>query len=361
MLCVVCGKEVPFALADAGGMNPWCSDQCGARWRARNSFLFQGGGATLQERGLATVMKHCFAADEPTLATLGQVRTALRPLAKEMELGAAFNRSAQHVGAPYTDTEWYDKVDKKEIGKKKVTFDKVLKSGKVIQRTVEEPVYKTTTTRAHRSVTVTPTIDITPDKMLQIALMAYNAALHLASSQLPVILYRVTDKANLTKAEKQQTLSASVHATVGNAEVWPLQKTAAWIQGALRARATFVLLSDPREPGILVGGIDRASDAVYVRELHQITSMRYTIEKGAGKQVPACLGKKRLVPFILVPPSRELGVLPLLPKMSAQMDWSHTWNGEETSLALDDDAGLIRNHLVKLFTERGKEIDLPLY
>jgi hypothetical protein len=38
----------------------------------------------------------------------------------------------------------------------------------------------------------------------------------------------------------------SVHANVGGTEVWPLQKTAAWVQGAMRARVSFVLLNDRR-------------------------------------------------------------------------------------------------------------------
>src|SRR3546814_6569313 len=60
-------------------------------------------------------------------------------------------------------------------------------------------------------------------------------------------------------------------------EVWPLQKTAAWIQGAMRARISFVLLNDPRGADILIGGIDKARSEEHTSELQSLMRNSYAV------------------------------------------------------------------------------------
>jgi hypothetical protein len=108
------------------------------------------------------------------------------------------------------------------------------------------------------------------DDALKIALAAYHQAIKLKTMQagMPVILYRVPDKKRgLSKDEKSRTVSSALHVHVGHREVWPLIKTAAWIQGAMRARISFLLLTDPRVEKNLKGGLTPEGDAVYVVEL----------------------------------------------------------------------------------------------
>lgn len=330
MKCVVCGNPVAHRLVGDGGMHPWCSEPCGAKWRTRNDFLFNltGKSSITREQILGMVVQQGYVDnDVPTLARLNQVSTSIRPLSKEHELGGAFDKTAVH---------------QQQKGMKKI--ETKMSEVKTIYSKVPNIVK----------------IDITADQMLEIALMAYNTAVELKSKGLPVILYRVDSKGSLTSDEKkQQTLSSSVHASVGSTEVWPLEKTAAWIQGAMRARVSFVLLNDPRGQDILIGGVNKKSDAVYVRELHQITSMKYQIKAAPDELTPSRLrGKKKL--FILEPPEKTLGAMPLVPRISSDI-WSHTWDTSKSNLTLADSEILIRDHLRKLFVEAGKTLTLALY
>lgn len=366
MHCVVCGKDVPFALAEDGGMNPWCSTACGSKWRTRNDFLFKGGGASLGEQILGQFMKlGGLEGDHQTLALLSQVSKGVRPVAKAMQLGGEHHKSAEHVDKGYWDKEAETVIDKKLVGTKKVATTKTLKNGKVIPWSRTENIYEEKKRTVYKDKFVIPKVPISADKMFEIALMAYNTAIELKTKGLSVILYRVADKGTLTKEEKKQTLSSAVHAVVPvkgtNMEVWPLQKTAAWIQGAMRARVPFILLNDPRGKDILVGGVDKASDAVFVRELHQITSMHYTIEKASEEQTPAAMKKKKVTPFVLSPPAKEIGPLPLIPRLTSELDWDHTWNGKKSNLTIGDTPELIRVHLAKMFTEAGDKLSLPEY
>jgi hypothetical protein len=362
MNCVVCGTEVPHRLVGAGGgMNPWCSEPCGAKWRTRNNFLFDlGKQKTITgEQVLGLVIQKGFLDDNVTALTrLNQVSQTIRPLAKEHELGSAFHKQAVHQQQKGTRTETSYKTSQQKTGKK-IQIQKQDVKGRTFLRTVDET--REVRTPVHRQVPNIVKVDITPDKMMEIALMAYNTAVELKRKQLPVILYRVDSKGQLTSQEKKaQTLSSSVHAAVGDTEVWPLEKTAAWIQGAIRARVSFVLLNDPRGVDILIGGINKKSDAVYVRELHQITSMRYQIDVTTTEERPSGMKGKKL--FILRPPARDVGVLPLVPRLTPEM-WSHTWDSSKSNLSLSDSEGLIRDHLRNLFTEAGgkSELDLPMY
>lgn len=359
MKCVVCGNSVPHRLNNDGGMHPWCSEPCGAKWRTRNNFLFNlsGLGSITGEQMLGFVVQQGqFDDDVQTLTRLNQVSKSIRPLAKEHELGAAFNRTAVHQqqGTKEVSTTTTSQV---KTGRK-IQIEKTSKKGVTFKRTVDEmrTVSKTTV----RTVPTVVQIPITADKMLEIALMAYNTAVELKSKGLPVILYRVASKGTLERLEKQQqTLSSSVHASVGSVEVWPLEKTAAWIQGAMRARVSFILLNDPRGKDILIGGINKKSDAVYVRELHQITSMKYQIKAAPDELTPSRLrGKTKL--FILEPPEQQLGAMPLVPRISADI-WSHTWDTSKSNLTLSDPETLIRDHLRKLFIDAGEALRLPVY
>lgn len=257
MLCVVCAKEVPVSK----DQNPWCSEECREKWQRRQPFLFSDLKPKPKttkidkpmpefsgENLLAAALMHTGAMDDTSLVKLRGVSKTTRPLAIEKEVGPGYHKAATHYQ----------------------------KRGNVIETTA-----------------------IGPDRMLEIAIMAYNTAILLHQAKKPVILYRIAGKGTLTEQEKQQTLSSSVRAKVDTSgperkEVWPIEKTAAWIQGAMRARVSFVLLNDPRED--LVGGVDKKSDAIYVREIHQISldaihdreSIRHDRAQGAGRpQDPA--------------------------------------------------------------------------
>ncbi|MBW0001761.1 MAG: hypothetical protein JO015_21905 [Verrucomicrobia bacterium] len=353
---------------EEGGMHPWCSADCEAKWKTRNNFLFFLNERDLKkatwsisgEQVLGLVMQRGWLDNDPsTLSQVSEVSTAVRPLAMEHEVGSEFHKEAVHMQQRGTK-EVLDrvKVSVKKTGKK-ITVEKTDVKGRkfkrVVDETVEEriPIYKT--------VPNIIKVDITADQMLEIALMAYNTAIELKEKNLPVILYRVSSKGTLTSEEKKkQTLSSSVHASVGGTEVWPLQKTAAWIQGAMRARVSFVLLNDPRGDDILIGGINKASDAVYVRELHQITCMKYQIKQATAAQTPKNLrGKTKL--FCLEPPEESLGPLPLVPRVNASVDWSHTWDSSKSNLTLGAEPTLIRDHLRQMFVDAGKNLSLPLY
>ena len=360
MKCVVCGNPVAHRLVGDGGMHPWCSEPCGAKWRTRNDFLFNltGKSSITREQILGMVVQQGYVDnDVPTLARLNQVSTSIRPLSKEHELGGAFDKTAVHQQQKGMNTISTTKMSEVKTGKK-IQIEKTSAKGTKFMRTVDEVklVPKTTYSKVPNIVK----INITADQMLEIALMAYNTAVELKSKGLPVILYRVDSKGSLTSDEKkQQTLSSSVHASVGSTEVWPLEKTAAWIQGAMRARVSFVLLNDPRGQDILIGGVNKKSDAVYVRELHQITSMKYQIKTAPDELTPSGLrGKKKV--FILEPPEKTLGAMPLVPRISSDI-WSHTWDTSKSNLTLADSEILIRDHLRKLFVEAGKTLTLALY
>ncbi|KPF45398.1 hypothetical protein IP87_04720 [beta proteobacterium AAP121] len=362
MKCVVCGKPVPHQTVDSdggGGMHPWCSEPCGARWRTRNQFLFKlSGQATLTgEQILGMIIdKGMLDGDVRTLTKTNQVSKAIRPLSKEHELGAAFQKAAVHQQQRGTKTETYTTTVSEPTGKK-IMVEKTSVKGITFKRQVAE--MKDVTTTHTRKVPNIVQQAITPDQMFEIALMAYNTAVELRSLALPVILYRVDTKGTLTSEEKKkQTLSSSVHASVGRTEVWPLEKTAAWIQGAMRARVSFVLLNDPRGKDALVGGVDKRSDAVFVRELHQITSMRYEIKKCPVELRPKNMKSTEI--FILEPPAQDLGVLPLVPRISPDI-WSHTWDSSQSNLTLGDPAALIRNHLRKLFDVAGQRLAMAAY
>lgn len=251
--------------------------------------------------------------DDSGLTTLRQVSKVLRPHAIEAELGPAYEKDASHY-----------------------QFN-----------------------RAKQQVEITP---IKRQRMLEIAILAYNTAIQLRTKEKPVILYRVAGKRTLTAEEKMQTLSSSVRVRVDvdttTKEVWPIEKTAAWIQGAMRARVSFVLLNDPRED--LVGGVDKKSDAIYVREIYQILSTRYVIGKAPKSLTPTAQKEKDIQPFVLTPPP-ELGQLPLVPKMSQAIAWDHTWDGSKSSLTLSDSTELIRDYLTKLFEQKGKDLGIPEY
>lgn len=326
MLCVVCAKAVPVSK----DQNPWCSVECREKWQRRQPFLFsdlkpRNRDLRLEkpipqpvfsgENLLAAVLQHN-ALDDTDLAALRRVSSRTRPLAIEKEVGPGFHKKATHY------------QQRKGV------------------------------------VEATP---IDADRMLEIAIMAYNTAILLHKKKKPVILYRVAGKRTLSDEEQQQTLSSSVRAKVDTGaterkEVWPIEKTAAWIQGAMRARVSFVLLNDPRED--LVGGIDKKSDAIYVREIFQIVSTHYVIGKASDEITPKALltcAKGKILPFVLNPPATSLGPLPLIPRMNQMIDWSHTWDGSKSSLTLGDSPTLIRDQLTEQFKEAGTRLGIPDY
>jgi hypothetical protein len=323
--CVVCGNRISYTR----DQDPWCSDECAGKWRRRQPFLFEdlqpkdrdlrkGSGnpkpAFSGENLVAGALQllHPNSWDDKELAVLRRVSKAIRPLAIEKEVGPAFHKEVTH---------------------------------------------------SQQSRGVTETTPIGPDRMLEIAIMAYNAAILLHRQKKPVILYRIAGKKTLSLQEQMQTLSSSVRAWVdtarGRKEVWPIEKTAAWIQGGMRARVVFVLLNDPREN--LVGGVDKQSDAVYVREIFQIISTRYEIGKAPEAVTPEALRKHNILPFVLNPPSVPLGALPTVPRMSKEMAWDHAWDGSKSSLTLGDSDKLIRDHLTELFEEEGKKLGIAPY
>lgn len=326
MLCVVCAKEVAVSV----DQNPWCSEECRIRWQRRQPFLFsdlkpKGRDLRLEkpipqpafsgQNLLAAVLQHA-APEDASLAALRGVSSFTRPLAIEQEVGSGFRKTATHYQQ---------------------------KSG------------------------IVETTPISADRMLEIAIMAYNTAILLHQAKKPVILYRVAGKRTLSADEQKQTLSSSVRAKVdtvdkGRKEVWPIEKTAAWIQGAMRARVSFVLLNDPRED--LVGGIDKSSDAIYVREIFQILSTQYVIAKATDDITPEALltcAKGKILPFVLKPPEKPIGTLPLIPRMNQNIDWNHTWNGSKSSLTLADSPTLIRDDLTRRFNEAGTSLGIPEY
>jgi hypothetical protein len=269
------------------------------------------------------------AVDDRTLWAMRSTSRALRPLAIEQEVGSAFFRDAIHAQPRRV----------REMGA-------AAAPGAEVVRWVPEE----TTVPAAR--------------MLEIAVMAYNTAVQLKRRGEPVILYRVAGKRTLSDTEQLQTLSSSVKARLalpggGSMEVWPILKTAAWIQGAMRARVPFILLNDPRED--LVGGPDKASDAVYVRELHQILSMRYTIGMAPPGSTPTAQRAKGIAPFILEPPKGDLGPIPVVPRISQVIDWNSTWDSRKTSLTIGSPPGLLRDYLTRVFTEAGTHLKIPAY
>jgi hypothetical protein len=195
------------------------------------------------------------------------------------------------------------------------------------------------------------------DKMIEIAVQSYRTALKLKSDGLPVILYRVSDRRHLTQDEENnQTVAGAVR----NAQnVWPVERTAAWIQGAMRGGVTFIAVTDPRGEGNLLGGKDKNSDAVYVRELYQINQSGYSIEVAGDGELPVGLQGKRI--FKLVAPERR-GPMPILPKMSGKMDFNHTWDSSKSSLTVDDqDVGTMAEYIASIFEKAGESLVVAPY
>lgn len=176
---------------------------------------------------------------------------------------------------------------------------------------------------------------IPADKMLDIGLQSYTTATKLNMAGKAVILYRVSDRGGLTKGEEQSQTVAGAVKTEEN--LWPVERTAAWIQGAMRARVPFVLLTDPRGKNALVGGKDKHSDAVYVRELYQVINTHYTVGTTKEGDLPQRLKGKSKTFFKMMPPEKSTGPMPLVPRMSKAMDYDHTWDSSKSSLGLKDD------------------------
>ena len=106
---------------------------------------------------------------------------------------------------------------------------------------------------------------------------------------------------------------------------------------AVRAGVPFVLLTDPRADGSLVGGKDKTSDAVYVRELFQITQSGYTVSRTTEDDLPYRMKNQSRVLFKLIKSGGPSGPMPLIPKMSKKMSYDHTWDSAKSSLSLKDD------------------------
>jgi hypothetical protein len=203
-------------------------------------------------------------------------------------------------------------------------------------------------------------VTIPRDEMLQIAIQSYTTALKLKGTGKPVILYRVSDKASLTQTEENEQTVAGAVRTVDN--LWPVERTAAWIQGGMRARIPFVLLTDPRGVDALVGGKDKLSDAVYVREIFQILQTHYTISVTATTDLPVRVRNSGVLRFKLVPPDKTIGPLPLIPRMSRHMGFHHTWDSSKSSLALsDDDTTSMAAFLKEQFDDAGPKLRVPEY
>lgn len=301
--CNYCQKPGNYAPQSAQAKHRVCSPQCldfyGKRQSGLLSFLFTNN--VLPDGGKQFTQF----LDDKDLARVAQVDTTLNREAMLTQLGPQYNKNAKHYDGGRGE------------------------------------------------------INIPKDEMIEIALGAYRAALKLKGKNVPVVLYRVSDKDKLTHAE-ERTQTVSGAAKTADA-LWPVERTAAWIQGAMRARIPFLLLTDPRGVDSLVGGRDKNSDAVYVRELFQITQTRYTIGKSVEGDLPIALkGKSRSV-FKLIPPAKDLGPLPIIPRMSAKMDFHHTWDASQSSLTLADDAGQMSDYLTDIFTEAGKTLSLAAY
>lgn len=201
---------------------------------------------------------------------------------------------------------------------------------------------------------------ITADDMLEIALNAFRTVIRLKGTKKPVILYRVFDRKRLTKGEEEAQTVAGAARITGKENLWPIERTAAWIQGALRARSTFLLLSDPRDDNVLVGGKDKNSDAVYVREIYQILMTKWEIALAPESSLPSKT-KGTFKGFMLQPPASEIGPMPLTPRMSEKMDYNHTWDGSKSTLSVNGDAMRIRDVLIREFTTAGTRLQIPKY
>lgn len=289
--CKACSKVATFSATSRQALTGFCSAPCLAAYN-RNVAV-----TNILFRGTAPVAKYL---NDQDLARLAQVDRNLNGTAMLNQLGPSYRREAMH----------YDS-----------------RRGEV---------------------------KIAPDDMMNIALDAYRTALSLKAQNVPVILYRVSDKKKLTADQERVQTVAGAAKTAGN--LWPVERTAAWIQGAMRARVPFLLLTDPRGPRNLKGGRDQSSDAVYVRELFQIIQTRYTIAK-----TEHITGRARVDVFMLAPPAVDTGPLPLVPRMSAQMSFDHTWNSSKPILTLGDPIGVISEFLVSQFTEAGTRLALGEY
>lgn len=200
------------------------------------------------------------------------------------------------------------------------------------------------------------------DRMIEIAIASYRTACKLASKGLPVVLYRVKDKRG--RLTEHETRTQAVCGAVPDAtDVWPLERTAAWLQGAMRARVPFLMITDPRGEDNLIGGHDKSSDAIYVRELFQISQTKYTIAKATGTEIPAGWTTDRPTAiFKMVPPANDSGPLPIVPKLRDHMDYSHTWDSKKSSLTVDDeDTTRMAEHVKGLFDEAGTSLGVPDY
>lgn len=334
MHCIICSKKIVFSanvvtrrgkrartVFDQAFLNqsPYCPDSpaCKAAWRARQSHLFSVEKSDWQSASAPA--RTLNAALNSGMGKLLDDRdfTALKSVSKEFRSYAI----PHQLSDSHRDTKH---------------FDKKLPHG----------------------------LDINADQMLDIAILAYHGALQVKSLDKPVILYRVNDKDALTAEEKLQTLSGRIRVRIptGSAdkEVWPLEKTVAWIQGALRAKASFLLLSDPR--GNLLGGKDGRSDAVYVRELHQILGSHYMIEAASATELTNKMKAENIQPFILKPmPGTASTPMVPIPRMARHMRLTNTWDASVSSLTVSDPPNLLRDSLKQRFDARGTELGVTLY
>lgn len=197
------------------------------------------------------------------------------------------------------------------------------------------------------------------DRMIELAVQSYRTATKLKSDGLPVILYRVYDRQHLTQDEENtQTVAGAVR---NDQNVWPVERTAAWIQGAMRGGVTFIAVTDPRGDRNLLGGKDKNSDAVYVRELYQINQTGYNIDVAEDSELPTQLRGRSQTIFKLVAPERS-GPMPILPKMSSKMDFNHTWDSSKSSLTVDDqDVDTMAKYVASIFKTAGDRLDVDPY
>lgn len=337
MQCLVCGKAIQFTnqiVKKSGGkkiakpdpnflaQTPYCPDSldCRQKWLNRRSDLF-----TVDPKSVSSL----------NIVGSGAITTALR-------LGAG---------------NWLDDKDFAALS---------LVSKDVRSHALPHQLQHANQATKHFDKQNPAGVDILAEQMLEIAMLAYQGALEVKAQGKPIILYRVTDKGALNPEEKSRTLSGRIRVKIRDGggqdkEVWPLEKTAAWIQGALRAKASFLLLSDPR--GDLLGGTDRRSDAVYVRELHQILSSFYVIDEATSSEITARMKTDTKRAFILRPKQgTATEPIPLIPRMWRHMALTKAWDGSISSLTIGDSAGLIRDHLQERFNEAARKLnDLPLY
>jgi hypothetical protein len=160
MKCVVCGKQVPFRLADdGGGMHPWCSDPCGAKWRTRNNFLFDLKSAESKKaKSISGLQVVAMAMDQgwldndlSTLSQLSQVSKNLRPVAMEHEV-LDFKQPAVHKQQQGTKEVSETKITKRSARQRYVDrrHQQSLRRG-LCARTASDHLYEIQLRRCQRS------------------------------------------------------------------------------------------------------------------------------------------------------------------------------------------------------------------